>query len=91
MAILKNIYVFLGFIWFGLINYFSYTRLEFDGPIGMKILYSIISFILLSFLSLSILMTPKIYKKEFIDFSLTVRIMFILGIIIVPLISLYYT
>lgn len=90
MAILRKIYVFIGFVWFGFLNYLSYTRFEFEGPIGMKVIYSIISFILLIYISLSILFTEKVYKKSFSALSLSVKLMLMLGIVIVPLISLYY-
>ncbi len=90
MAIIKKIYVVMGFVWYGFINYLSYNRIEFVAPIGMKILYSIVSFILLSYISLSILFTHKLYKKDFHELKLSTKIMFILGIVIVPLISLYY-
>lgn len=90
MAILKKIYVLIGFLWYGVINYLSYNRVEFEGPLGMKVLYSIVSFLLLTYISLSIIFTKRIYKKSFKDLSLSLKLMFILGIVIVPLISLYY-
>lgn len=90
MAILRKIYVLIGFVWYGVINYFSYQRVEFEAPLGLKILYSLVSFILLTYISLSLVFTERIYKKSFKDLSLSLRLMFILGIVIVPLISLYY-
>ena len=90
MAILKKVYVSLGFLWFGFVNYLSYSYVEYEGPIGMKILYSTVSFTLLLYLSISILIPERIYKKTFKEFTLSVKLMFILGIVIVPLISLYY-
>jgi hypothetical protein len=90
MAILRKFYVLIGYLWYGVINYLSYQRVEFEAPLGLKILYSLVSFILLTYISLSIVFTKRIYKKSFKDLSLSLKLMFILGIVIVPLISLYY-
>lgn len=90
MAILKYSYLSLGLILYGIVNYFSYTDPSFDASLGMKILFSMISFVLLMIDYLVILCTKKIFKKEFSDFTTYVKITLYIGIVIAPLISLYY-
>jgi hypothetical protein len=91
MAILKYTYLSLGVILYIGINYISYTNVIYQGDIGMKLLFSALSLIFLSLDYVAIFYTKKVFKKEFKDFSTYVKITLYLGIIIAPLISLYYT
>lgn len=90
MAILKYSYLSLGVVLYGIVNYFSYTKPSFEAPIGMKILFSTISFVLLVIDYLVILFTKKFFKKDFSNFTTYVRVTLLIGVIIIPLISLYY-
>jgi hypothetical protein len=90
MAILKYSYLALGIVLYIAINYISYTNVNFSGEIQMKLIYSFISLLLLILDYIVILFTKKIFKKEFNDFTLYMKISLYLGVIIIPLISLYY-
>jgi hypothetical protein len=91
MAILKYIYLSLGIFLYIVINIISYTNPNFSGEMSMKIIYSTISLVLLIFDYLSILIPKKLYKKNFSDYTTYVKISLYLGVIVIPLISLYYT
>jgi hypothetical protein len=56
----------------------------------MKIIFSIISLGLLTFDYLAILFTRRFFKRDFSDFTTYIKITLYLGIIITPMISLYY-
>lgn len=90
MAILKYIYLLLGWLLFGFINVISYTQPMFEGPLETKILFSGISLILLVLDNLIILKSEWIFKRPFRQFQTYNQVMFYLGIIVIPLISLYY-
>jgi len=90
MAILKYGYVVLGYGFFIFINILSYTHPSFPGPLETKILFSMLSFVFMSIDSAFFLWTKQITKHEWKDLSLYTRISVILGIIILPLVSLYY-
>ncbi len=90
MAILKYTYLSLGIILLIIFNIMSYTLDAYQGDIVMKILFSLISFVLLSIDYLAILQTKKWFKREFSDFSTYMKITLYLGIIVIPMISLYY-
>lgn len=90
MAILKYGYLSLGMILYVLFNIISYTHPAYAGPIEMKILFSIISLGLLSFDYIIILWTRKIFKRNFSDFTTYIKVTLYLGILITPMISLYY-
>jgi hypothetical protein len=90
MAILKYGYLSLGIILYVLFNIISYTHPTYAGPIEMKILFSIISLGLLSFDYITILWTRKIFKRNFSDFTTYIKVTLYLGILITPMISLYY-
>lgn len=90
MAILKYSYLLLGWIVYAWINIISYNNMAFVGPLETKILFSGISFMLLLFDNLIILKSEWIFKRPFTEFQTYHQIMFYLGIIVIPLISLYY-
>lgn len=90
MAILKYIYLSLGLILYIFFNYLSYTHPAFSGDLLTKVLFSLISLVLLSFDYIVILKSEWIFKKTFKNFTTYTKIMLYLGIIITPLISLYY-
>jgi hypothetical protein len=90
MAIIKYIYIGLGWLWYIYLNVISYTNVGYQGPLHQKIIYSLISGVLLLFLNLAILKPEQLLKKPFDDLSLYTKIMLLLGIVIVPVISLYY-
>ncbi|MDX9692185.1 MAG: hypothetical protein RBT45_06985 [Acholeplasmataceae bacterium] len=90
MAILKYAYLSLGIILFVFLNILSYTHEAYAGELNLKILFSFISFSLLMFDYAAILFTKKLFKREFDHFTLYVKITLYLGIIVAPMISLYY-
>ena len=91
MAILKYLYLSFGVLLYIFINFVSYTNPNFAGAISMKIIYSTISFVLLVLDYASILFPKKLYKKDFSQYTTYVKISLYLGVIVIPLISLYYT
>jgi len=91
MAILKYSYLILGFGLYVAVNVVSYTSPIFPGELGTKILFSVISFLLLLLDYATILFTKKLYKRPFSDFTTYVKVSLYIGVIIIPLISLYYT
>lgn len=90
MAILRNIYLSSGIILYIFINVISYSNINFEGELSTKIIFSSISLVLLAFDYASILMTTKLYKRPFKDFTIFIKITLYMGILVFPLISLYY-
>lgn len=90
MAILKYSYLSLGLILFVFINVISYTHENYQADLLTKIFFSTISFGLLMFDYVAILYTRKIFKKDFDSFTTYMKITLYIGIVIAPLISLYY-
>lgn len=91
MAILKYGLIVIGYGLYIFINILSYSNPSFSGPLGTKILFSTLSFVFMTIDVLIFLMTKQITKREWKELSLYTRISVVLGIIILPLISLYYT
>jgi hypothetical protein len=91
MAILKYVWVFLGYGLFIFINILSYTHPSFPGPIETKILFSLLSFVLLNVDVLLILIPKKITNRAWNDFTLYTKISICIGTLVLPLISLYYS
>lgn len=91
MAILKYSYLIFGIGLYVALNVISYTSPIFPGELGTKILFSVISFLLLLLDYATILFTKKLYKRPFSDFTTYVKVSLYIGVIIIPLISLYYT
>lgn len=89
-GILKYSYLGMGIFLFIGVNIFSYTNLGVDGDIFKKLLFSAISFVLLIINYMSILFTKRLYKRDFVDFTRYTKVTMYLGVIIIPLISLYY-
>ncbi|MBU1142059.1 MAG: hypothetical protein KKH92_00275, partial [Firmicutes bacterium] len=73
------------------INIVSYTNPNFTGELSIKIIYSTISLLLLIFDYASILFPKRLYKKDFSQYTTYVKISLYLGVIVIPLISLYYS
>lgn len=90
MAILKYTYLSLGIVLYVIFNVMSYTMSSFDGVLATKILFSVISFAVLVLDYIVILKTEWLFKKPFHAFTTYSKIMLYLGVIIAPLISLYY-
>jgi hypothetical protein len=90
MAILKYSYLSLGIILYGFVNFISYTHESYQADLATKIIFSLISFILLMTDYAVILMTKRLFKKEFSEFTTYMKITLYIGIVIAPLISLYY-
>lgn len=90
MAILKYSYLSFGFVLYIAINLISYLNPSFGGPILMKILYSSISLIILIFVEASIIYPEKIYKRPFKSFQVSYQLVLFIGVIVAPLVSLYY-
>jgi hypothetical protein len=90
MAILKYSYLSLGIVLYIIFNVLSYTHPSYAGPLEMKIIFSIISLGLLIFDYLAILFTRRFFKRDFSDFTTYIKVTLYLGIIITPMISLYY-
>lgn len=90
MAILKYVYLSLGIILYVLFNVMSYTMPSFDGKLATKILFSMLSLGVLILDYIVILKTEWLLKKPFTSLTTYSKFMLYLGIIIAPLISLYY-
>lgn len=90
MAVLKYLYLSLGLIFYVFLNIVSYTMPTFQGDMFTKILFSSLSFVLLSLDYVVILKTELIFKKPFKMMTTYTKIMLYLGVIVIPLISLYY-
>ncbi len=90
MKVVKYLYLGFGVVLFIGVNIFSFTTSYNNAEIGMKILFSSISFVLMLLNYASIVCTKKLYKREFSDFTTYFKITLYLGVIIIPLISLYY-
>ncbi|MCR3906575.1 MAG: hypothetical protein NUK62_06090 [Tenericutes bacterium] len=91
MAILKYSYLTFGILLYIGINYISYTNPNFTGDMQTKILFSFISLVLLTMDYFSILFTKKLFNKSFSEFTTYVKVSLYLGVVIIPLISLYYS
>jgi hypothetical protein len=91
MAILKYSYLVFGVGLYIVLNVLSYTTPIFPGELGTKILFSFISLLLLTLDYATILFTEKLFKRPFRDFTTYMKISLYIGVIIIPLISLYYT
>lgn len=91
MAILRYILAVFGYGWFIGINVLSYTHPSFQGDIQTKFLYSLLSFVLLT-LDVIVLVIPKaVTKRHWTELSLYTRISVVVGLFILPLMSLYYS
>lgn len=90
MAILKYAYLSLGLVLYVLFNIVSYTMPTFQGDMATKILFSGLSLVFLVLDYIVILKTKWLFKKPFQSFTTYTKAMLYLGIIIAPLISLYY-
>jgi len=89
MAILKYTYLGLGIILYIVINIISYANPELIEALNKKIMFSILSLVLLIFDYVCILWTKKLFNRPFKDFATYMKVTLYLGIIIFPLISLY--
>jgi len=89
MAILKKGYLILGVAFYIIINVISYTNPSFSGDMTIKIMLSLISLALLILDYASILYTKKLFNRKFDDFETFMKITLYLGVLIIPLISLY--
>ncbi|MFU8793619.1 MAG: hypothetical protein ACNA7K_06290 [Acholeplasmataceae bacterium] len=90
MAILRRVYVAFGFLWYVFINIISYTMPLYEANITLKIIFSFISLILFIGNGLIILETKRLFKKPFEALSLHTKIIVSVGVIVIPLVSLYY-
>lgn len=91
MAILKYAYLIFGVLLYIGINIISYTHPAFQGDLGMKILFSIASLFLMVLNDSIILFSKRLFNKPFSTFSTYTKISLYLGVIVTPLISLYYS
>lgn len=87
---MKKLYILSGWIWYGYLNVVSYTNPSYAGPWATKIIYSLTSAILLILLDLILLEKLMFMKKPYALLTLYTKIMLHVGILVVPLISLYY-
>ncbi len=90
MAVLKYLYLSFGIIFYVFLNVISYTMPTFQGNMTTKILFSSISLILLILDFIVILKAELIFKKPLKDMTTYTKVMIYLGVIVIPLISLYY-
>ena len=90
MAILKYVYVGIGLIWYIFINIVSYTNPFYEAVTTYKVIFSTLSLVLFMINALFILYTERILKKPFKSLSLHTKIILIVGVVIIPIISLYY-
>jgi hypothetical protein len=91
MAILKYGLVVIGYGMYVFVNVLSYTHPSFPGPFETKIIFSLLSLFFLTIDSLILLFPEKITKRTWKELSLYTRISVVLGVLILPLISLYYS
>ena len=86
---IKYLYLVSSIPYFIFINYISYNVEPYSiaKPLAVKLTFSIISAILFIIILLLLIRPSLIYKKEI---KLDTKIALYIGIIIVPLISLYY-
>lgn len=86
-VVLKYFYLTLGLVHFTWVNYLSYNVEPYknQNSLGIKILFSVISLILLAIVYI-LLIYPKLFKKEKIKTE--TKIALYVGVIIVSLISL---
>jgi len=89
MAILKRSYLLSGITLYVLINVISYTDTNYSGELSLKITLSLVSFVLLMIDYACIIYTKKIFNRDFEDFATFMKITLYLGVIVIPLISLY--
>lgn len=90
MAIIRRFYVLGGFIWYIILNVISYTNPLYDANIVNKIIFSFISLILFIGNGSIILASERLLKKPFEALSLHTKIIVSVGVIVIPLVSLYY-
>ena len=90
MAIIRYLYLLMGWMMYGLMNVISYTSSSFEGPIQTKIIFSTISLILLLMDNIIILKSEWIFKRPFHTLTKYHQFMVYLGVLVIPLISLYY-
>jgi hypothetical protein len=91
MAILKYMYLSLGIILYIIFNFVSYTNANYAGDIFTKLMFSTLSFIFLILCYALILFPETITKKAFSQFPTHLKVMLYVGIVISPMMSLYYT
>ncbi|MDI6452641.1 hypothetical protein [Peloplasma aerotolerans] len=91
MAVLKYSYLIFGVLLYIVINVISYTNPNFGGELGMKLLFSTASLFLMTLNYSIILFSERLFHKPFHAFSTYVKVSLYLGVIVTPLISLYYT
>jgi hypothetical protein len=91
MAILKYVLAVIGYGLYVFINILSYTHPSFSGPVETKIIFSLLSLFFLTIDVLILLVPEKITKRTWKELSLYTRISVVLGVLILPLVSLYYS
>lgn len=88
--IIKYSYLFLGIIYYAWINYISYNFEPYASrqSLPLKIVFSAIALIALLFIYLLLLKPELIFKKKKLTKDIIISLY--VGVLIVPLISLYY-
>lgn len=87
MAILKYVYLGFGLGLFLYMNVLSYTKEAYAAPLHMKVLFSSVSLILLTIDYALILFPDRFLSRPLATHT---RIILYLGVVVIPLISLYY-
>ncbi len=87
MAILKYVYLAFGLGLFLFMNVLSYTREAYAAPLSMKVLFSSISLVLLTIDYTLILFEDRFLLRPLATHT---RIILYIGVVVIPLISLYY-
>ena len=90
MAIMIKLYVFFGWSFYIYINYVSYTHQAYQQNTIVKVLFSLMSFMIIMILNLIIFKSELLFKKPFSMLKTQTKLIVLLGILIAPLISLYY-
>lgn len=90
MAIIKYMYLFSGIVLYVLINIWSYQLPQTETILLTKLLFSGLSLILLVLDYICILKAEWLFKRPFQSFTPYTKIMFYIGVYVIPLISLYY-
>lgn len=87
MAILKYAYLGFGLGLFLYMNGLSYMVETYAAPLHMKVLFSVISLVLLM-IDYALILYPDRFSRK--PMATHTRIILYIGVVVIPLISLYY-
>lgn len=90
MAILKYTYLISGIILYIFINIWSYQLPQTENILLTKVFFSGLSLVLIILNDITILKAEWLFKRPFHTFTPYTKIMFYVGVFVIPFISLYY-